>query len=190
MNIKLLALLGILLTPLPSSADAVYCPQNHGFINIGMTVAQVVSACGQPLAKHDSSAPVTQKVPVKQLIYTTLNPGSVYPGLNNIYDQWSLPSGSTGLPLEVDIINNKVSAFRLNSGKTNAMSVCGGVSVQVGADEDAVYSACGNPNMVNTTFINQVVRSNQKPQVWIYQVDRYHSPMSLTFVDGKLQSID
>jgi len=183
-------MLGLSLLPLASVAQSVYCPQNHGYINTGMTQAQVLSACGQPLSQQESNVPVTQRLPVKQLIYTELNKGSVYPGLNNIYDQWSLPSGSTGVSLEIDIINNKVSAVRINGSSTNAMSICGGVSVEVGADESQVYSACGNPDMVNDTFVNQAVPSNTKPQIWIYQVDKYQAPMSLTFVNGKLQSID
>jgi len=190
MSLKLLILLSLSLTSLTAIADPFYCPQNQGYINLGMSEAQVVSACGQPLSKQESNVPVTVKVPVTQLIYTTLNQGSVYPGLNSVYDQWSLPSGSTGVSLEVDIINNKVSGVRINGSNTNAMSVCGGISVAVGADESQVYNACGNPQMINNSFINQPIPSNHKPEVWVYQVDKYQAPMSLTFVNGQLQSID
>ncbi len=191
MNLKLLTIFGVCLFPLASIADdQLYCPQKQGYINVGMSEGQVLAACGEPVSKQDSKVPVTQKVPVKQLIYSNLNKGSVYPGLNNIYDQWSLPSGTAGISLEVDIINNKVSAVRLNGSSTNAMSVCGGVSLEVGSDENEVYSACGNPGMVNNTYVNQIVPSNHKPQLWIYQVDQYQAPYTLTFVNGKLQSID
>lgn len=172
-------------------AAPVYCPQRAGFIDVGMTEDQVINACGQPLTKQAPNALVTQKVPVRQLIYTALNTGSVYPQLNSaFYDQWSLPSGSTGVSLEVDVINNKVSNVRINGNGVNAMSVCGGMGVQVGDDVGKVYAACGGPSMVNNTFINQPIPSNSKPEVWIYQVDKYQNPISLTFVNGKLQSID
>jgi hypothetical protein len=192
MRVKLLTLLNIsLLTCTQALAGPIYCPQKSGYIDVGMTEDQVISACGQPLTKQAPNVLVTQKVPVKQLIYTNLNTGSVYPGLNPaFYNQWSLPSGSTGIGLEVDIMNNKVSAVRINGSGTNAMSVCGGVSVQVGDDVGQVYSACGSPSMVNNTFVNQPIPSNSKPQVWIYQVDQYQAPISLTFVNGKLQSIE
>ncbi|WP_133126769.1 DUF2845 domain-containing protein [Legionella nagasakiensis] len=192
MRSKLLLLLGISF-PLASMAEqqqSVYCPQNHGYINVGMTAAQVVSACGQPLSKRSGGRSVSQRIPVKQLLYTNLNTGSVYPTLNPIFDQWSLPSGSTGISLEVDIINQKVSSVRINGSNTNAMNLCGGTSIQIGADENSVYSACGNPAMVNNTYINQPVPASANPEVWVYQADQYQQPMSLTFVNGTLQSIN
>lgn len=173
-----------------------YCPQNSGYINIGMTQAQVITACGQPLTKQRTNAPVTQKVPVKQLIYNTLNSGAYYPGQSAAYygdssgAQWSLPSGTAGISLEVDIINNKVSDVRINGSSTNAMSICGGVNVQIGDNINQVLNACGSPTMTNNSFVNQVVPSNNPPEVWIYQVNQYQTPNSLTFVNGKLQSIN
>ena len=41
-----------------------YCPQNHGYINLGMTPDQVMAACGQPISQQDSKDPVYQKIPV------------------------------------------------------------------------------------------------------------------------------
>ncbi|AHE66422.1 DUF2845 domain-containing protein [Legionella oakridgensis] len=189
MKSTFLLLLGISF-PLVSLADqSVYCPQNHGYINVGMTANQVIAACGQPLSKRTGGQSVTQRIPVKQLIYTNLNTGSVYPTLNPIFNQWSLPSGSTGISLEVDIVNQKVSSVRINGSSTNAMSLCGGTNIQIGDDENSVYSACGNPAMVNNTYINQPIPASANPEVWVYQVDQYQQPMSLTFVNGTLQSI-
>ena len=70
------------------------------------------------------------------------------------------------------------------------MSICQGMSVQIGEDVDKVYSSCGTPSAVNETFINQPVPSATKPEVWIYQVDKFQPPISLTFVNGELQSIN
>lgn len=182
----------IALTPLTVIADTsqFYCPQHSGYVNIGMTEDQVVQACGQPLSKQQPNMPVMQKVPATQLIYTALNRGSVYPGLNSaFYDQWSLPSGTSGINLTIQVINNKVSSVSINGSNTNAMSVCGGNSIQVGDNVNKIYSACGAPSMVNNTYINQPMPSNSKPEVWIYQVDQYQAPISLTFANGKLQSI-
>jgi hypothetical protein len=171
-------------------AQSIYCPQKQGYINVGMSASQVVAACGQPLSRKITNQPPTQKIPVTQLIYTSLNQGSVYSGLNSIYNQWSLPSGSKGVSLEVDIINNKVSSVRLNGSGTNAATLCGGNNVQVGDDENRVYNACGNPSLVNNTFINQPIPTNSPPEVWIYQVDQFQPAITLTIVNGKLQSID
>jgi hypothetical protein len=173
-----------------------YCPQNSGYINVGMTQAQVVTACGPPLTKQKTNAPVTQKVAVKQLIYNALNTGSYYAGESSAFygenssAQWTLPSGTGGISLEVDIINNKVSDVRINGSSTNAMSICGGTNVQIGDNINQVLNACGSPTMTNNSYINQVVPSNSPPEVWIYQVNQYQTPNSLTFVNGKLQSIN
>ncbi len=173
-----------------------YCPQNSGYINVGMTQAQVITACGQPLTKQKTNAPVTQKVAVKQLIYNALNTGGYYPGESSAFygqnsgAQWTLPSGTGGISLEVDIINNKVSDVRINGSSTNAMSICGGTNVQIGDNINQVLNACGSPTMTNNSYIKQVVPSNSPPEVWIYQVNQYQTPNSLTFVNGKLQSIN
>ena len=192
MKLHTLIRLSILIATSGSAmAGSLYCPQNAGYINTGMTADEVLAACGPPLTKQQSNASVTEKVPVKQLLYTSLNTGSVYPGLNAAYyDQWSLPSGSNGLDVDIDIVNDKVSAFSINGSNTNAMSVCGGSSIQVGSSINQVYTACGTPNVVNNSFINQSIPSNSKPEIWIYQFNQYQSPVSLTFINGKLQSIN
>lgn len=180
-----------LLLSTSSIAAQLYCPQNARYISTGMTEDQVLAACGPPLTKQQSNNAVTEKVPVQQLLYTSLNTGSVYPGLNSAYyDTWSLPSGSNGISLEVDIMNNKVSAVNINGNQSNAMSICGGTSIQIGSAVSQVYSACGSPNLVNNSFINQSIPSNSKPEVWIYQINQYQAPISLTFINGKLQSIN
>lgn len=172
-------------------AQSVYCPQNAGYITPGMTEDEVLSACGQPLSKQSPNTPVMQKIPVQQLIYTALDTGSVYPGLNAaFYNQWSLPSGTNGIELTIQIINGKVSGVNINGANTNAASICNNTSIQNGDNVNKVYSACGTPSMVNNTFINQLVPPNSKPAVWIYQLNQYQAPISLTFINGKLQSIN
>lgn len=192
MKFRLIFFTTFILLPLSAMGEGFYCPQNHGFINTGMTQAQVINACGQPMSKLDSSnTKIEQKVPVKQLLYTHLNQGSVYPGLNPaFYDQWSLPSGSTGVGLQVDIINNKVSGVKLNGADTNALSVCGGNAIVIGDDELRVYTACGSPSMINNSFILKTIPASEKPEVWIYQQDQYSPIIRLTFVNGVLQFIN
>lgn len=187
----LITLIISLLAYSTAMAQPFYCPENAGYIDIGMTQDQVITACGQPLSKQQPNTPVTQKVPVQQLIYTALDTGSIYPGLNSaFYDQWSLQSGTTGISLQVNVMNNKVSSVSINGNSANSTSLCGGTSIPIGANVNQVYAACGSPTMVNNTFINQIIPSNTRPEVWIYQFDQYQTPVSLTFVNGKLQSIN
>lgn len=197
---RMLCLSGMILFPLVTWADdAVYCPQNHGYINIGMTQDQVIAACGQPLSKQQTNQPVMQKIPVTQLLFNNQGAKKAF------YGVWAMPIGNTynrgiapafggnsggGAQLQVNVINNKISSVNLNGSDTNAFSICNGTSIQIGDPVNKVYNACGTPSLVNQTFINQPIQSATRPEVWVYQPGQYQSPLNLTFVDGKLQSID
>ncbi len=175
---------------LANAAQSMYCPGNHTYINTGMTAAEVLSACGEPISKNQSNHPVVERIPVTQLIYTTLNQGAIYQGLTPVYTMFSIGSGSQGISLSIDIINNKVQGMSINGSSSNASTLCQGVTLQKGDDISQVYSACGSPSMVNNTYINKAVPSTAKPEVWIYQIDQYQPLFSLTFVNGQLQSIE
>ncbi len=193
MKLSFLLAINAMILPLAAqSADSFYCPQQHAYINVGMTQAQVTAACGQPTSIRASSTAVVQQIPVTQLIYTTLNQGAIsyYPGLNSTYSMWSLPSGSQGTSVEVDLINNQITSMKINGSGTNALSICQGGSIQIGDDINKVFNACGSPSNINNTYINKTVPSSANPQVWFYTVDQYQPTISLTFINGILQSIN
>lgn len=186
------------LSNLSFADNSLYCPQNHGYISLGMTEQQVIGACGQPTSKQDSNKPVMQKIPLKQLIYNDQGGATVF------YGQFALPIGTganygspglrqklnTGVSLQVDVVNNKVYSINVNGSASNAFSICNNQNIQVGDPASKVYGACGSPSLVNTTFLNQPIPSKTKPQIWIFQTGPYDPTISLTFVDGKLQSIN
>lgn len=185
MKLTYKASLALFILPYSLFADqSIYCPQNHAFINVGMTMDQVIAACGQPASQQESNQPVTQKIPVQQLIYNNKGASTAF------YGVWNMPTGSGGAQLEIDIVNKKVKNIRLNSSDSNSASICGGNSIQIGDPVEKVYYSCGSPSVTNNSFINEIVPSEQKPQVWIYQPGQYDPAVTLTFVDGRLQSIN
>lgn len=185
MNIIRMAFLTFFLLPYSLWADdAFFCPQNHGYIKIGMSPQEVMAACGQPVAKEESNKPVLQKIPVTQLMFNNKGTDSAF------YGVWNIPTGSGGTSLQVDIVDKKVKSVKVNNQDSNAFSICQGTSIQVGDPVGKVYNNCGSPTLVNSTFINQVVPTAKKPEVWIYELSPYQPPVSLTFVNGKLQSIN
>ncbi len=196
MNSKLFIIFSLTLLPLASAIAApTFCPQKSGYIDVGMTEEQVINACGEPLAKERPNKPITQKVPALQLIYTALNSGAYYTGQTAAYyTQWSLPSGTSGVNVVIEVINNKVSSVTMNGSGIKSLSICNGNGsgrgVNVGDDVSVVYMDCGSPQLSNTTYVEQTIKTDKKPVVWIYQIDEFHDPMSLTFVNDKLQSID
>ena len=166
------------------AAQSLYCPQNHGYISLGMTPDQVIAACGQPLSQQESNQPIYQKIPVQQLIYNNQGTSTAF------YGVWNIPTGSGGAQLQIDILNNKVQAIKLNGADNNAFSICGGKSIQVGDPANKIYNACGNPDVINNTFTKVPSPTKQTPQIWIYQPGQYQPSVSLTFVNGQLQSIN
>jgi hypothetical protein len=171
--------------------DSFYCPQNHAYIEVGMSRAQVLAACGEPTSRKTGANTVIQQIPVVQLIYKTLNSGPVdfYPGIDPIYKQWSLPSGSQGISLQVDTINNKVSKISINQEPTNGVNLCSGGVFQIGSDISDVIAACGSPDAVNNTYINQSVPKEEQPENWSYDNLPYQNGVTLTFINDALQSI-
>lgn len=167
-----------------------YCPQKHGYIRIGMTEAQVLSLCGEPSSKETAKSSAVRQVEVTQLVYSTLNREPVFRGYELIYNTWSLPVGSDGNNLEVDVIDGKIDSIRFNGTDTNASTVCGNRSFAVGDLADTALSACGNPSMINKTYINQPVPSKTKPVTWTYYTDQYQPTFKLIFLDGTLQAIE
>jgi len=173
------------------AAQNIYCAQHASTIEVGMSTDQVLAACGAPTVKMTTNLQATEKVAVKQLVYNAVNTGGLYPGMNDaFYNNWSLPSGNTGISLIVDLIDNKVSSVKLNGSSSNAITICSGAKVQVGDDIGRVYAACGQPSMVNLTYINTPLPASAKPEKWIYHVDQYQPQMTLTFINGRLESIN
>ncbi len=186
----LLALfISFLCTPSFCDTQSIYCPQNHAYIKLGMSRQEVTQACGAPTAVQSKNVQVQQKVPVTQLIYNTLNQGGTFIGWTTIYNTWSLPSGSQGISLQINIMNGKVHDFSLNGRAVNSTSLCNGQPIHVGEDIDSVYASCGYPNFANETFVLVPIPSQTKPELWTYDIT-YQPSISLTFVDGLLQSIN
>lgn len=196
-NLRVLGLIALFIVPcITQAAESIYCPQNHGYINVGMTESQVIAACGDPLSKQKSNKPLLKRVPLKQLFYNNQGAPTAFFGV------WALPIGNSdpsnppfggnagGVQLKVDILNDKVYSVSLNGTSSNGFSICNGVEIKVGDPGNIVYNACGNPSLINSSYVNEIVPSQQPPEVWIYQPNQYQSPVSLTFLDGKLQSID
>ncbi len=85
MRLKAWIVLGIFSFPNLNFAQSYISPQRAGYVNTGMTQATSIKCVCEPLSKQQSNTPAMQKVPLQQLIYSTLNTGSVYSGLNSAF---------------------------------------------------------------------------------------------------------
>lgn len=186
MQTKQITLFSILFVYGIAWATSFYCPQNRGYINTGMSQQQVAKACGSPASKVTSQRPAVTKVPMLQLFYNQSASPTAFFGV------WKLPTGnSSGANVEIDVVNNKVRAIRVNGSSSNALSICNDTPIDIGDPVEKVYNACGNPTVTNKSFVEQPMQGNPKPEIWVYPLDPYQgTSVRLTFVNGRLQSID
>ncbi len=190
MRIGSITLLGLCWLHAAHAADNVYCPNTHGYVHVGMSTSEVLSECGQPSVIRNNAQAVVERVPVTQFFFTNLNRGAVFQGYDPVYSMFSLPTGSTGSTVEVDVVNNKIHHMIVNNSPVNVLTLCGGFGIEVGDDAGDVLSACGRPSLTNYTYEAAPVSADAHPQVWIYEIDSYQPTINLTFVNGLLQSIN
>ncbi len=188
--------------PVNAGQQSIYCPQKSSYIQIGMTSDQVIAACGMPLSKQDSNVPAMQQIPVQQLMFNSVGtqtapsgfwtaPVNGQGGQSAFYGVWNVPVGeASGVQLEIDIADNKVVLMKINGATSNSLSICSNANITYGDPVSKVYNACGNPDTINNTYMNRMIPSKEKPQIWTYQAGQYQPTMTLMFVDGKLQSIN
>lgn len=188
MKLKTLTLIFCFLPLRLCAFDSYYCQQGHGYAKLGMTVDEVLAACGEPISRQDANNPILVKVPVRQMIYNNQGTDLPYYWYNTYWAP--LKSGSGGVQMEMNIVDNRVRLVRVNSSDSNQATVCNGVTIRQGDSVARVYSACGSPSIQNNSFINQVVTTTTKPQIWIYQLNEFQPQVTFTFADGRLYSID
>jgi hypothetical protein len=165
--------------------EPMYCPGRSKYINVGMTVAQLKDACGEPTAVQELDHPATKKVQVKQLMFNAIGSKTAF------YGVWAVRSGvDTGAQLEIDVIDTQIVAIKINDENVNATTLCQNQTITV---KDPVFKAvnlCGNPSTSNMTYVNMPIPGSSKPQVWTYQSTPYQPTMTFTIVDGKVVSME
>jgi len=180
--------------PLWAADGSLFCPKHYGYIQPGMTKNEVIAACGEPVSKQESNRPITEKVPMLQMFYNNMGTPQVQPSPvtpNSIYHGlYTNPISISGAQLQIEIVDNKVYNVLLNGSDTNAFSICSGTYIEKGDPVGKVYGACGSPELTNKTYVDAIIPSNKKPEIWIYQLDQYQPSVRMTFVDGKLHAIE
>lgn len=162
--------------------NSVYCPHNSQTIQIGMTQAQVLNACGKPKAQQESQQYGTKKVPVTQWYYKF---GS-YPSGRGTYQFRAGTNDATSLIISFQ--NGKVQSISLEGKEMPAATVCS-QPINQGDTMAAVNYACGSPAFTNQTYTEISTGQSVKASTWVYQFDPYQPAVTLTFSNGILQSI-
>lgn len=181
--------LGLIHTAL---ADPFYCTQNNQYINVGMTIPEVLQACGKPQEVKTSKKMGTTRIMMTQMVFTIATnitrvySGTVTPGIQS--GAFNVNTGPTATAV-VNVVDGKIKSISLNGTNTESISLCGGSPFGVGDDAQLSVDSCGDPSSINDTYMT--VSTGQPVQIesWKYQPDNYQPPFTLIFADGVLNKI-
>jgi outer membrane protein assembly factor BamE (lipoprotein component of BamABCDE complex) len=160
-----------------------YCAFGGSYIRVGMSLEEIKQACGTPLSTKTKKTYNTRNVAVSQLYYTFRNTQQ----RSNAFAY--APKIANEVKLMVSIKANKVIEISLNSNATQGASVCPNGAIQIGSSISAVTRACGSPGYVNQSFKSIRQSERVEKETWILKASPYDPPITLTFSDGVLQSI-
>jgi len=158
-------------TMLPSITFALFCPTNYNIINEGMSVDQVIIACGKPDSMTESIKK-NDNIPQQwsYLIPQTVNMGGTSQTAQGTL-QTSVTFDDKGKAVNISV----------NGIGVGSTTICGGSTVQLGDDKDKVKSACGNPAFINKSS------TETEPDTKVTEL-KYNSgnpAMILVFENGK-----
>lgn len=173
-------------------ADTFYCTQNNQYINTGMTVLQVQSACGAPQNVTKSQQSQTQQIPVSQLTFNiptsapTTSMGTITTGIQSGTFQVNQGPMTT---IVVSVQNDQIKNISLNGQTVQSVSVCGGGSFGVGDPAENATGSCGDPATENDTYMNEPTGGTMDVETWSYQPSNYQPPFQFVFQNGILTQI-
>ena len=168
-----------------ANTNSMYCATKGGFIQLGMSMEQVIQACGEPINKSKILVPNMRKIKVIQLIYRI----SSMAGRDSYKYEFN-PGGSTTFNLMITIVADKVSNISYNNANTNGASVCQNGPIAIGYTLAQVRQSCGDPDGINHSFQN-IPQGNApvKQETWSFKDGQYGKSFTLTFKNGILESI-
>jgi hypothetical protein len=167
-------LTAIALNIMPMVGFAFFCPTNFNQIDFGMTVDQVTQICGKPDSNKESKKE-NENVPQEWTYYI---PQSV--GMNNYQQAQGTLKTSVSFDDKGKAINISVNGIGVG-----ATTICGS-SVQLGATQDTIKSACGKPAVVNKQPQTPEEAAKQETKVNEFSYSKATTPVVLIFENGKL----
>lgn len=174
MKSKLIFLIPLLFST-SSLANVFYCPNNHQYIQIGDTQAQVQAACGNPSHTTSRTRRDTQPVVVQTWIFN-----------HDIYLQRELRKPEFGIQLK----NNIVSGITVSGHVVSGTTLCDNVhSIKIGDPIAKVSALCGEPFHISHSEEPEV-KGVKSVVIWRYDFGPYQKPATLEFEDGLLIAID
>lgn len=157
-----------------SCVNALICPKTFTQIRAGMTLDQVLNACGEPTSKQEKDDVLYSAEKIEYWSYLRLQPVG--------YNDTPRPEMSFGIE------KDKVVSITVGGQTMNSTLACGGYNVKVGDSSAAVSGACGYPSSTQEGT-SRKGGDYIKTNVWMYKFDEYRPAVTLTFQKGVLTSI-
>lgn len=169
-------LLPILLTTLPLSSFAIFCPTNFSQISEGMSPEEVKAMCGAPNAietkEDEANVPQEWSYFITQQVVPTSNTSET--------------TGTLKVTVMFDATGKAIN-ITANGIGVGATTACG-VGFQLGDSRDQVKAACGKPATIAKDASDPTQLGGAQPPVKtvIFTYSSGPTPATLTFVNGKL----
>lgn len=180
---RTLIAIGMMLSMQSHAANNFYCAASSQYINVGMTLAAVESACGSPISQKKSKVAATKKIPISQWFYRL---GTSTGGRGN--ETFTTGGSNTGL-LIITFEQKKVTSIKFDNISAPTSSICNEGDIKQGDSPSDVSFACGDPNYTNDTYRVQPINRPVEVITWTIKSSEYAPPTELTFRDGVLESI-
>lgn len=182
-NKLLLMILSVMMT---SSSYAMFCPTNLNQIDIGSTIAQVATACGQPTSKKTYKP--EDKVPQEWNYY--ISPGETNPYTSNLSPSVSSEQQSQG-SLKTSFVfdeNDNLVNITVGNASVTSTNICNGNIIQIPATKKDVEAACGKAPFVNKGQAQQDIQPDEDHKQTEITEWMYAGPprVILVFHDGVL----
>lgn len=165
----------VVLLPLDLQAISVSsytCPSTYRTVQVGNSMDNVRSACGEPTSSTVEAVPVNTPIETTQWIYTA-----------NV----KIKDNFISTPiLVITLQNGQVTQIEKTSLAAPLSTSCANV-INFGDSQATVLSACGQPNIVNS---KQKANTNTKQIThWIYNFGPYKPQVIFDFDNGVLTQI-
>ena len=171
-NRPFLIFIAFIFTTTPSFAF--FCPTNFNQIFEGDTLEQVKTQCGAPAKEVTSDE--KKNVPQE---WTYFIPQTVTMS-NNMQTEGTLKT-SISFDQSGNAINISVNGIGVGS-----TTICGGSSIQLGDNQEAIKSRCGKPSFINKQQADPPAEGAAPPSKVTELTYQSNPPVVLQFLDGRL----
>lgn len=152
------------------------CPTNFNFIHFGMTPEEVTIACGKPDQEKEYVKP-NENIPQEWSYYipqTVSMGGGLQPAQGTMKTTVTFDDKGRSVNISVNGIG------------VGTTTICGGRTVNLGADKETIKAACGDPAFITKQSPSANSAIPQDSKIMEFTYTQVIPQTTLVFEDGRL----